>query len=433
MRATSFLFSSLVLLFLSRAPCAAQERERDTENAVARLLAGIERPAHVSRAVEGLLRLGPAGLQPLFERLCASEGDEAPLAPLQLAALHGAIARLPREECFGLLERETRASDDRRREAALEVLGRLGGRGELKLALDLGTPLDREAPPDFALSAALERALLGLCEREEGTPRALASFFPRVPQFAQTTVAAVVARTGGESAPSLLGTMLGSAGVEADAILLLELSESGPAWGASEDALLLERVRGLLGHPDARLRVLACLAVEKLRDHEAAPDLVVLLEDRDPNLRRRAHAALVSLTGLHLPPDPEGWLTWLAEGLAWWDERAEPCRIALVSGEAAEAAASVRELARQRLFVHHAASILALAVQREEPDIVKSACRALGTMRENAAQQALLSVANHPDPAIAKEAQAALRRLERARTPDHLPRASLPRLNRSLP
>jgi HEAT repeat protein len=384
------------------------------------------------QAVEELVKLGPSALQPLFERLCASQGGDSPLGALQLATLHGALARLPREGCLTLLARETRASDDRRREAALEVVGRLGGKGELKLALDLGTPAERESPPEAALSAALERALLGLCEREEGTARALASLYPRVPPSVQTSIAAIVARTGGEEASTLLGTMLGNASAAADAILLLELAQSSP-WGASEDTLLLERVRGILGHPDARLRVLACLAVEKLRDHEAVPDLVVLLEDRDPNLRRRAHAALSSLTGLSLPPDHEGWLTWLSEGLAWWDERAEPCRIALVSGTTVEAAESVRELARQRLFVHHAAGILALAVQRPEPDIVKSACIALGTMRESAAQQALLSVVTHPDPAIAEEARAALRRLARARTPDVSPKATLPRLNRSLP
>jgi len=422
--------AALMLLLLATNPI--QERGRDVEAVVQELVATVRGPSDVLRAIEELARLGPGTARPLFERLCASARGDAPLDRLQAAAIHGALARLPREECLGLLERETRASDDRRRAAALDVLGRSGGRNELKLALDLGTPADRESPPEPALGAALERALLGLCERE-GAVRALAAFFPRVPPASRAAIAGIVGRTGRAAAASLLASQLGSSGVEADAILLLELAEIGQRRDLDDDQLPRERVRGMLAHPDRRLRVLACLALEKLRDHEAVPDLVVLLDDDDPNLRRRAHAALTSLTGLRLPPQSEGWLAWLAAGLAWWDEHAEPCRVALVSGTPSEAAASVQELARQRLFVHHTASILALALHRSEPDVVKSACRALGTMPETVARQALLSVVTHPDPTVVAVARTALRRLDHARPPVLRASPSLPRLRSSLP
>jgi HEAT repeat protein len=422
-------FPMLLLFHLATSP--VQARPRDLKAAAEDMVAAVQAFPDVLRAAEALADLGPGAAQPMFERLCANRAGDAPLGQLQVAALHAALARLPREDCLALLERETRASDDRRREVALDVLGTLGGRNELKLALDLGAPAGREAPPDATLGAALERALLGLCEREEGTVRALAAFLPRVPPAARVSIAAVVARAGREAAASLLAERLGSAGVEADAILLLALARLGRSSDREDDLLLFERVRGMLGHPDARLRVLACVACEKLRDHEAVPDLVVMLDDRDPNLRRRAHAALRSLTGQALPADPGGWLAWLSAGLSWWDERAETCRVALVSGTAAEAAASVQELARQRLFVHHCADILALALQRPEPDVVKSACRALGATREPAALRALLTVADHPDPSVAAEARAALHRLEHAKPNTTRPNSNLPRLRNS--
>ncbi|NOT30482.1 MAG: HAD family hydrolase, partial [Planctomycetes bacterium] len=257
-------------------------------------------------------------------------------------------------------------------------------------------------------------ALLGICERERGSVRTLAGFFPRALPSAQTVIATVLARAGGDEATGLLAAQLGSASAEADALLLLELAKiAGRDTG--EDQLVLERVRGILGHPDARLATLGCLVLEKLRDHEAVPDLIVLLSDDDPNLRRRAHAALTSLTGLTLPAEEQPWIAWLAEAFAWWDERSESCRVALVSGSATEAAAAVHETAGQRLFVDQVVEMLALTLGRPEPDLVASACRALGAIPERTAHEALAPLVAHPDPAVAERARAALRRHEHAR------------------
>jgi HEAT repeat protein len=431
---TSSFALGLVLVLLPGAPRFAQQDARNPAAAVEAVVAGVERPADFGRAIEELVRLGSPAVAPLFEHLCASVKGDAPLGELRTAAIQGALARLPRDEVLALLTRETRAADnEHRREAGLDLLGRLDGRGDLKLALELGSSGDLESPPGPALLAALERALLGMCEHDESAVRSLAGLFARVAPAAQAVIAAVVRQAGGEAAASLLAAQLGSAGVDADGILLLELGEIGCREESGEDTLVLERVRGLLGHPDSRLRVLACMALEKLRDHEAVPDLVVLLDDDDPNLRLRAHAALRSLTRLRFPADSETWLAWLSDGLAWWDERAEPCRVALVSGTPAEAAASVQELAHQRLFVQHAASILALALQRPEPDVVKSACRALATMPERVTERALLTVVAHPDPTIAAEARAALKRCQHARSSTFRPSPTLPRLRSSLP
>ncbi len=434
MRAPSPFLVSLVLVLLPGAPSLAQAGKRDSTAAVEALVAGVSRPVDCVRAIEELARLGSGAVAPLFESLCASAEGDALLGALRTATIHGGLARLPRDEVLALLARETRATgNEYRREAGLDLLGRLDGRGDLKLALELGSSGEPGSPPGTRLRAALERALLGMCERDGGTVRSLAALFARVPAVAQAVIAAVLRQAGGEAAASLLAAQLGGAGAEADGILLLELGEIGRRRGASDDLLVLERVRGILGYPDPRLRVLACLALETLRDHEAVPDLVVLLDDDDSNLRRRAHAALRSLTRLRFPAESEQWLAWLSDGLAWWDERAEPCRIALVSGTPVEAAASVQELARQRLFVHHAVSILALALQRTEPDIVKSACRALATMPERVTERALLTVVTHPDPTVAAEARAALARCERARSSTFRPSPTLPRLRSSLP
>src|SRR5688572_3717715 len=105
-------------------------RQSKAEVAVRDVLGTITRPAGVVRAIDDLALLGPAALAPLFESLCASEQGVAPLGKLQIVAIHGALERLPREAWLAVLARETRTGDDHRREAALGVLARLGGRGE---------------------------------------------------------------------------------------------------------------------------------------------------------------------------------------------------------------------------------------------------------------------------------------------------------------
>src|SRR5262249_11227023 len=136
------------------------------------------------------------------------------------------------------------------------------------------------------------------------------------------------------------------------------------------------RVRGYLANPDRGLAALACDACDKLRDDEAVPALVRLLGG-ERGLARCAHAALASLTGLGFRDSAETWADWLDENEGWWAERAEPCRAALGSGTPAEAAAALEEVAAQRLYVARGIELLQLALERPEPDLQRSACRAL--------------------------------------------------------
>lgn len=409
-----------LVLLLWAAPGAALQRPAG-EGAHADALAvavsaGFEHvrsPADIARESRLLAQLGAEAIPLLFERLGPARDASGTSMTTQATAL-AALAQLPREGLLAFLTQLARSTpDDERRCRALELLGRLGGRDELRLALQLGEPADPAFPPGTELRSALETALLGICERERGALRTCASFFPRTLPALRAVVAHTVSRAGGEEAAGLLAGQLGSVGVEADALLLLEIGACASRSHGSQDQLVLERVRGLLGHPDSRLATLACGALEKLRDHEAVPDLIVLLGDDDPNLRARAHVALTSLTGLVLPAEAQPWIAWLDPALAWWDERAEDCRVALVSGSAAEAAAAVRESAGQRLFLGRVAELLALALRRRETDVVESACRALGAIPERAAREALVGALAHPEASVVARAQAALARHER--------------------
>jgi HEAT repeat protein len=398
--------------------CSAAPRvqERDVAAEIETILTGIERPADVIGMRDALVQVAGERLDLLFACL----GTEAD--PLRLAALIAALDKLPRDAVLAHLAaraREPMAEDERR--SALDLLARMGRRSELKLCLELAGASTAGAPLETSLREGLERALAGICEREPTAPRALATYFSRSQPALQTVIADVIAERGDDEALPLLAELLEGATPQTASLLLLAIGGVAQHTDYVEDLLALERVRGFLGHPDEGLAVLACLAVEKLRDHEAVPDLIVLLEDGDMNLRRRAHATLCGLTGLGMPAEAEPWIVWLDESLTWWEERAEPCRIALVSGTPAEAAAAVLEVAGQRLFVHEVVQLLALGLQRPETDIAKSACRALGTIPESRARRALARLALHPDPELAELALAAIERQERSVAPSSRP------------
>lgn len=70
---------------------------------------------------------------------------------------------------------------------------------------------------------------------------------------------------------------------------------------------LARHVRPLLQHERARLRVLACQALERLGSRACLAWLVDALSDEDPTVVSAANAALRTFEGVLLAPEPEVW------------------------------------------------------------------------------------------------------------------------------
>jgi hypothetical protein len=410
------------LLLPTAAPAAAQGKDIGAQ--VAAVVAGASVARDVPRAAHELAGLGASALPVVMQRL-ANPGLELRERTILLAAL----AELPRAQIVEHLATLSRSSpDESQRRAGLELLGRLGTRAELGLVLELGRSSEADAPPGAELCEALERALAGICEREPAAARAMAEQFPRVGPAARNSIASVLCRLRSDDATGLLAGLLGSVDESADSMLLLALVSVPDRTYAEDDLLVFERVRECFGRPESGLVVLACAAANALGDHGAVPDLIMLLEHTNTNVRRAAHVSLRGLTGLTYAAEAEPWLAWLDESLAWWDERADDCRVALVSGPPAEAAAALAECAHQRLFAHDVAKMLALVVQRPEPDLVRAACRAFRALPPRTALAALGALRAHPDPAVTECARAAL---ERARTEPRVAQRRPPTLPRT--
>ena len=395
----------------------------------ARAVAILEPVTHgraVTAAGEALAGLGARALPELFAALVAGriEGGTkgAPvtleLDDLRRLALQSALARAPRGELSAFLSELARSSTvERERVTALELLARLGGKGELKLCLDLITIPGAEEPPAPELCAALEATLSAIVAREPAGLRVLAGAFGRAQPTARAAITAVLARVGGDEAAGLLCGLLGSADRAADGQLLLALTELDEHQRELADLSARERVHGYLGHPQPELAILACLVAEKLRDHEAVPDLILLLGHDDANLRRGAHAALRVCTGLELGTEQAPWVDWLDASLAWWADRAPVCEAALTGVDPGEAVAALHEVAGQRLFLGRVVELLALAAQREEPGLLALTCRALGATRTPSAREILIELEEHPDAEVARQARRALEKFHRTPRP----------------
>jgi HEAT repeats len=69
----------------------------------------------------------------------------------------------------------------------------------------------------------------------------------------------------------------------------------------------VDEVPVLLASPDPRVRAVAVEVAGYRRDERYAPDLIDRLNDADPTVRERAHAALVRLFGTDAGRDPQAW------------------------------------------------------------------------------------------------------------------------------
>lgn len=389
----------------------------------ARVVGAVQAPGDVASASRALTDLGVAAIPDLFGFLDAGRIEPRQATPVQLdplrrTTLECALVRFPHDELLRFLGRVARESTrEHERVTGLGLLERCGERADLVACLELGAPSDGTLPgPD--LKRALGAALAAIVEREPAALGDLCTLFARTTPATRPALLEVVRTRAGRESVVRLGNLLGLAGSEGDALVLVALVGAEPPVVATTASAATSRVRRFLSHSDHRLASLACRAVEHLHDHEAVPDLIALLGASDPGLSASAYRALRTLTGLALPPDLVAWMHWLDASLAWWDERADACRESIRGPDPVAAAEAIGEVAAQRLYLDSVVELLGLALKRPEIDQVLVACRALRSIPTAGARVALESLRDHPDPRVADAArEAVLRRRTAPPTP----------------
>jgi len=361
-------------------------RGADAQEGLEALLTGIEGAREVPGAAVALAELADGKAELLFEPLVA----RPELTRMQRTALELALESMPREAVLSPLRGVARRPGaGGERETALGLLARMGLRGDLSLALELGAADARNEGAPRDRQKALELCLVSILRRDASAVQLLCELLTRAEASTLAPSLRALADAGGPEAAARMAGLLPLTDDGTRALLLTEIGRLAGRGHGLDDLGVSDLVRVQLGNRERSLVVLACGVLEKLRDHSAVPELIVLLGDDDANVRARAHTTLRRLTGLELPPQEEPWLAWLDDAMGWWDTRSETCRVALVSGSAAEAALAINELAQQRFRRDHVVQALELALARTEVDLVEVALAALGALDEPRAQLAL--------------------------------------------
>lgn len=321
-----------------------------------------------------------------------------------------ALAAVPPAELREGLEVVAERGDEPERDAALLAAGVVGDGEHLTLIVQLATPA--HGARSHALEARLEAAVGALLERRPAAARRVGDAFGAAGAYLRPALLRALGRLPAELELETLVELLADPDGDEVAVLLA-LARCAPR-APPADERLRAHVRASLRGGDPRVLQAAARAVAALEDDGALADLVALLSAEAP-VPAAARDALRRLAGVDLGERRGVWEGWLRAERAWWREHGARAGELLAGPDPAAAARVVRELAHRRVDRAGAAAALAVGLRRDEPELVRLACAALGQLGERRALPELRSLLDHEDPTVREAAARAARRLE---TPD---------------
>jgi len=292
----------------------------------------------------------------------------------------------------------------------MEVLGALGRPEDMRTLLawaELDGKTVRVAPD---VRAALTRRLDELVNRQPDALRALTSAAPDLNRSLLTPVLHGLAQTPSARRLVSLGELLDCVPA-LDAFVLAEIGHMAPRARAVPEAATRQQVRRYLRSADPVLVHEAAAVAGHLRDRDAIPDLIWLLDSSDRVAAQRAHRALVEITGQQLSMARTTWQEWHTAVSEWWRDEAQKRLAIAVSGRPGAASLALQELAKLRLYRDELAPALAPCLQREEVEFVLLACATLGHLGSPAAIEPLLDTLAHSNVDVRRAAYLALRRI----------------------
>jgi hypothetical protein len=269
--------------------------------------------------------------------------------------------------------------------------------------------LARVCGGDEALLEPFEVAVRESLRRDAGAFEALGS----VGILPEPTTLALLRAVGAAGEPDglpWLAEQLDEPGCTDAALLeIVRLSQGRPCAEVDEVA---RRVRPFLRSDSVGRRRQAMQALSALDDATCAPLLLEALEAPDAGERRAAFAALRRLSGRDLPDRVDLWNAWFLGELEWWRHEAEPTLAALGSEHDAEVVAAARRLGERSLRRNELSLHLApLLRTHATPTVRLEVVRAMARLADPVALGALALALDDPDPAVRREAHAALCRI----------------------
>ncbi len=300
------------------------------------------------------------------------------------------------------------APDERVREAAIAVLAEAGRGEDVVFLTKLANPPLGEKRVSKGDRSAYREAYARIVERD---PRALLSTRSAFDRAEPALIEPLVRAVGSADSEAALRALTGVLGrmPEGDTLLLTEAARVAGFLHPPFDLDVCERARTATKSQDPAVAVAATHLVSVLDDADAIPTLVYHLNHRHQSVRDKSLAALRSITGERISGDSRRWDAWYGAEMAWWETHSNEAFRALLHGEPGDISDQIMKLSRKRLFRHEIAKALLDVLKRDETDLVRLACSALGYLRSWEAVPTLVQSLNDPDSEIGDAALSALR------------------------
>lgn len=327
------------------------------------------------------------------------------------AWLSAAFLGQSRRERQAFLDGRLEADPDaQERIVALELLGASVTVSELEELAEWSDPGVGQDRVDARVRTAFGAALAATMRRLPETVDAV----PRLMERAHLSLlpAALDALAGGGQARALdaLGRLLGGRDA-VNVLVLVEMGQLARVLPHPIDPGVRARARSFLVAADRSVLLEAIKAVEYMDDQEAIASLLEILSGGDMAAGERAHRALVSITGQHLPPRPEAWTDWYRGAMEWWQGEAQDDLQALFDEDNASRSRILMELSKRRVHRHGIAERIAPLLTRDDSTLAVLACAVLGHLGSALSTHALIDALASPNVELKRAAYLALCRI----------------------
>lgn len=335
-------------------------------------------------------------------------GDrEQMLSVPQRQIVLAALSRLaPAQVLAAALERAQLSREPVTRRLVLDVMGVSAGVRHLDQLVLQAMPEDGTEPQPEVVDS-FQAALAGILSREPRAYDVLPAFHRDVPEVLSDAVVRAIGDAGQPRGLDCLERVL-TFHPESIGLCASQVRRLGRSGILELDRSLAQRLRWAVDGARPETCRALILALGELRDYEAVPMLIDLLESEDRGTSGNAHWALKRITELEFVAAPERWRRWYESELTWFAREEDAALRALHVGSPSAAAAAARAIGERRLWREDLAQELLHALARPQPALRSPICRAIERLGVDNVTGGLVELLDDSDPESAKAAWHAL-------------------------
>ena len=401
--------AAIVLLIAVAVPWRNNEETFET-----RILRIFEEEGQTDLDLEAsLAALGPDALDGMFTALLSNRIGLRDLAHSERQALEGAMAKFgPQALTANFLCRFESGGQTRAVTYAIQILAPECRAEHLRMLSSVAAT----AQPSESVGIPFRDAVADVLTRDREAFGSLAAAWRSLPDPLRVPLIEAIGRVGDPRGLAFLADNLGFDD-KIDVALLDQIIRLVPKSGLLDPDAIAAPLRRILERGNGSSLQKAVIAVGQMRDEAAIPLLIELLESDSRGLLGQVGVALKRISGLSFRADQPRWMAWYEAESQWFDENGADSFANLYSEDSAVVIASVRSLAKRKLFRHRISNELVFLLGDVDASIRMVVCQALSQLRSPTAVPALIESLQDANESVAQNAWSALCALTGRRDP----------------